>query len=650
MKLIGGSAKGSCSLNRLWLTAWGLVLTLSFTALSDDDHKLEVQRPEGVHPPAESLIPQAPESETTLKAEDVISGVWKADTNGACDITKGCPFKNNRGETAYLPLSEKKRLEKLTAARSEESAQKPTQEAQNNKIEEVSTEQDLAKAFAKSSDKDVLVLLFGAENCGPCKNLQAELTRRKDPNMGIFLAERPDYASLSGNPLHTKFRNSIGNGVPVAFIYTKDEEGNWKGIVVKQSSRTPIMGAINSALASKKHVKAETPQLPRRAAQAPQGQAPQQNNSGMVSLEFSKKPGGGLMVQGPGQTEPEQVYLLERGVNERVAAFKNPDGTFRAAPSHIQHGLRKYYEEQASKVASLSTEKQGFVKQFLTGSSNLDSEAVQADPGIPAQNVPGSQAGNLPRPRPGAGRNPSTSVPGLIEANRNGNPGFSYAVAIGGGAFANCQATLVSSSAGVCMAATAAHCLVDIPSNLGQASCPITGKNFNLKRGRATIEMADFGRVDADIYVNPGLRERSAANNDSALISWACPNGPGPVPVIPISSKPLSHRESVIYGKVMGGKEGIYNGVVNRENLFIDSFPMGLAMESVLQNPSVRIQQGDSGGGLYRRLADGTFELVGVLSSKNNEGPANGNYATNRSLDFVKCVKSSIERPKFAQN
>ncbi|NBX82460.1 hypothetical protein EBQ90_05150, partial [bacterium] len=100
--------------------------------------------------------------------------------------------------------------------------------------------------------------------------------------------------------------------------------------------------------------------------------------------------------------------------------------------------------------------------------------------------------------------------------------------------------------------------------------------------------------------------------------------------------------------KVMGGKEGLYEGTVWREPgvVGINSRPVGEAQEAIVQPQDVAIQQGDSGGGIYRKKPDGSFELVGVLSTSDDitrRRPI-GNYATNRSLQFIQCVKKAFGR------
>jgi hypothetical protein len=277
---------------------------------------------------------------------------------------------------------------------------------------------------------------------------------------------------------------------------------------------------------------------------------------------------------------------------------------------------------------------------------NLQAQAAGVNKGHIQQN-----SENQPnRPlRPGSsGKNlPSTSVE-LFGANRNGNPGFPYAVSLGGRAFAKCQATLISADSGLCIAATAAHCLEDKVREKRQEQdvCPITGKPVKMLRGQAVIEMADFGSVTASVFVNPEYSEGSKSE-DSALFTWPC-EGARAMPVVSISNKPLEVSEQIFYGKVMNGKEGLYPGYVWRAPRVTTVFgrKVGEATETILQHSGVEIEQGDSGGGAYRKQDNGKFELVGVLSTSGdarNKRPL-GNYSVNKSLDFLRCMKSKLAK------
>jgi len=136
-------------------------------------------------------------------------------------------------------------------------------------------------------------------------------------------------------------------------------------------------------------------------------------------------------------------------------------------------------------------------------------------------------------------------------------------------------------------------------------------------------------------------------SEDSAVFTFPCA-GETPVKTIPVSLDPLKDGEEVLYGKVMAGKEGLYEGKVYREPnvVKINSRNIGDAQESVNQPASVTIQQGDSGGGLYRKNARGELELVGVLSTGDDltQKRPIGNYATNRSLQFIKCIQKVLSQ------
>ena len=153
--------------------------------------------------------------------------------------------------------------------------------------------------------------------------------------------------------------------------------------------------------------------------------------------------------------------------------------------------------------------------------------------------------------------------------------------------------------------------------------------------------MADFGEVKAIGVVNQEYYAKTESE-DSAIFNFSCPKGPGGVPVIPISNKALKPEEDVTYGKVMGDKIGLHSGKVFREldAVKINSRMVGEAQESVIQPPEKTIQQGDSGGGVFTKGANGQRELAGVLSTGDDikENRPIGNYATNKSLDFVRCL------------
>ena len=159
--------------------------------------------------------------------------------------------------------------------------------------------------------------------------------------------------------------------------------------------------------------------------------------------------------------------------------------------------------------------------------------------------------------------------------------------------------------------------------------------------------MADFGEVKAIGVVNQEYYAKTRSE-DSAIFNFSCPKGPGSVPVVPISNKTLKADEAVTYGKVMAGKEGLYEGKVYREpgTVKINRRAVGEAQESVNQPSDVAIQQGDSGGGLYRKNENGDLELVGVLSTGDDitKNRPLGSYATNRSLQFIKCIQKALSQ------
>lgn len=218
----------------------------------------------------------------------------------------------------------------------------------------------------------------------------------------------------------------------------------------------------------------------------------------------------------------------------------------------------------------------------------------------------------------------SATPQGLIKAGTNGNPGWSYAVPLGGGSSSLCQATLISSKEGFCSAATAEHCVNEFSD----------GKEF-------TVDTPDFGRIKAT------LAKSGNSNRDWAVFGWHCGEVPDNVPVVPVSTQEPYEGEQLYYGKVMGGKAGIYPGRPWNEPGVsgVNGEPIGTSVQQVVQNAEVAIQQGDSGGGLYRKLADGSYELVGVLSTSDDVQKKRpiGSYAVKESIkDLIRKVGNWI--------
>lgn len=165
-----------------------------------------------------------------LTAKEVLQGGWIQDPNGTCDSIKGCAYKNPLGEVRYLSGKEKKLLE---AELKKKGTDKSTDSSnEKGKIKELKKDEDWDKAFSDNSDKKAIVMIFSATNCGPCQTLKSKLQNSSYPDLGLFTATRPDYSSISGHDLHTRFKNSLNRGVPTAFIYTKDSNGKWVGKVV----------------------------------------------------------------------------------------------------------------------------------------------------------------------------------------------------------------------------------------------------------------------------------------------------------------------------------------------------------------------------------------------------------------------------------
>ena len=171
-----------------------------------------------------------------LTAKEVESGPWVPDEEGGCDLEKGCAYANKEtGEVRYLPDEEKKKLKK----KKEESVKEET----SGKLTELKDKSSWDEKFETEKDKKKLVLIFSAEDCGPCKALKAKLEKEAPQGVGLFTAIRPTYRSVQGHKLHESFKSSIGGSVPVAFIYTQDDNGKWNGQIVKGNKIYPAIQA-----------------------------------------------------------------------------------------------------------------------------------------------------------------------------------------------------------------------------------------------------------------------------------------------------------------------------------------------------------------------------------------------------------------------
>lgn len=183
------------------------------------------------------LIPFSIDGSTPLTAQEVESGGWVPDEEGGCDLEKGCAYKNKEtGEVRYLPDDEKQKLKTKKET-------PPTSESSGS-IEELKDKASWDEKFETEKGKKALVLIFSASDCGPCKALKSKLEKEAPQGVGLFTAVRPSYRSVQGHKLHESFKGSIGGSVPVAFIYTQDENGKWNGQIVKGSQIHPAIQAV----------------------------------------------------------------------------------------------------------------------------------------------------------------------------------------------------------------------------------------------------------------------------------------------------------------------------------------------------------------------------------------------------------------------
>ncbi|NDG26910.1 MAG: hypothetical protein EB120_07030, partial [Proteobacteria bacterium] len=298
-------------------------------------------------------------SNAPLTAEEVQRGGWVPDPNGTCDLERGCAFKNPKGEVRFLPNSEKKKLEQAHTSEQPQRTPRP-RTAQSSGPQEMNSLNDWNAAFANNADKDGLVMIFSAENCGPCKQLQSQLPGLNKPGVSIFTATRPTYQTTQGHELHERFSKTLGGSVPAAFVYTKNAEGKWEGKVVR--------GAPN-ILAAVKGIKSSTN---RDVAQTPSQSAPQAQSTPATpatpapsrQYEFEAGPSNGLFMK-TAEAEPESLFLKRQADGTRRAAVKNTDGTHTVLPQDAQTALKNYYESRANDVRRLSAQKQRYIKEFL---------------------------------------------------------------------------------------------------------------------------------------------------------------------------------------------------------------------------------------------------------------------------------------------
>lgn len=238
-----------------------------------------------------------------------------------------------------------------------------------------------------------------------------------------------------------------------------------------------------------------------------------------------------------------------------------------------------------------------------------------------------NQGDGMTVPLPGT-RQPEGFAPvssALIPAGTNGNPAWSYRSALPGGVYEGCQATLVSTQDNVCRAATAAHCVEDALKVYGGRFNPEVG----MHEGVAHLTTADFGKVKAKIFLNSHyVNSGGNGGNDSALLAWPCDAATVKVPVVPFADdlRPLTNGQGMFYGKVMGGKEGLYSGEAEiRADVRINGVADGTSYLKMRQTQGKGIQQGDSGGPAFVGSPD-NLRLYGVLSTRDVSPESQGNY------------------------
>ena len=206
----------------------------------------------------------------------------------------------------------------------------------------------------------------------------------------------------------------------------------------------------------------------------------------------------------------------------------------------------------------------------------------------------------------------------LIRAGHGGSPGFQIRVHYATHSAHTCQATLVARNNGLCIAATAAHCIFIAGKKVFPSA------RMEALEGELPIEMPSFGKVIAHTFRDPRMTQfANAAPYDNAAFVFRCDEN-SEVPVVPVG-KPIQEEEPVHYAKVMR-LPGLWKGICRKHSADRRD---RITAANVQPNAGQPFSDfGDSGGGLYRKVENG-FELVGIHS---------GTLIYSTDLEFVENV------------
>lgn len=267
-----------------------------------------------------------------------------------------------------------------------------------------------------------------------------------------------------------------------------------------------------------------------------------------------------------------------------------------------------------------------------SGGSRLDWSQVKPNDSPHVKDAK-AQLGQVPQP------SPSTRRYNYIPAHHNGNLSYQYVAAISQGRGAMCAATDVWEKCGYRIAATASHCIDEPVFN-----APDRRQDNSVNAYVATINTrTHYGDEPVLAFVNKAYV--NGGTQDTAAMVRRCEKGPGERPIVPASEQPVQYvqgsGQQVWYSKVMpggpryGGGPGLQQGRTYLQPgiVGINGYPPGL-FETQVESQTVRVQQGDSGGGLFVKAADGAWRLGGVLSTA-MPGTPYCQFSSNNSMQFI---------------
>lgn len=190
----------------------------------------------------------------------------------------------------------------------------------------------------------------------------------------------------------------------------------------------------------------------------------------------------------------------------------------------------------------------------------------------------------------------------LLRSGYRSNPTFQYKLFLrkdsDGSVFASCGGTLVGEKDGICVAATASHCLIDAARRN-----PKVPYYDDLFAYLGTVEMnsAHWGTHWATAFISQYYAEWGM--QDVGVLAWRCEGRKGALLTEP-TRKPVKFSERVYYGKVQpgtGNQQGFYEGVsyAHPNVAKVNSIQVGqVDMDIYPKGPGC--EMGDSGSGAFR--------------------------------------------------